>query len=70
LKFKWQENGGPAIGPPTRQGFGTQLLKAIFSDVRLEYPADGLKCEIEVLLVSTKQPSSSQALSEFDALPL
>jgi len=70
LKFKWQESGGPAISFPTRQGFGTQLLKAIFSDVRLEYPADGLKCEIEVPLVSTRQPSSSQASSEFDALPL
>jgi two-component sensor histidine kinase len=70
LKFKWQESGGPAISPPTRQGFGTQLLKAIFSDVRLEYPADGLKCEIEVPLVSNRQSSSSQPLSEFDALPL
>ena len=39
-------------------------MKAAFADVRLEYPADGLKCEIEVHLVSTSKrvsPEGSQA---------
>jgi two-component sensor histidine kinase len=66
LKFRWQESGGPRVNPPARQGFGTQLLKGAFSDVSLEYPAEGLRCEIEVLLVSTRHPSQSQALSAFD----
>jgi two-component sensor histidine kinase len=64
LKFKWQENGGPPISPPTRQGFGSQLLKGIFSDVSLEYPVKGLRCEIEVHLVPANRrvsPQGSQA---------
>jgi two-component sensor histidine kinase len=66
LKFKWQESGGPAVAAPLRHGFGTQLLKAVFSDVRLEYPVEGLKCEIDVPLTSPV-PSQAAALAEDDA---
>jgi len=66
LKFRWQESGGPPVKPPVYEGFGTQLLKAAFSDVRLEYAVEGLRCEIEVRLVSTKQPSSSLSQAEED----
>jgi two-component sensor histidine kinase len=47
LKFKWQESGGPRVVPPVRHGFGTKLLKAVFSEMRLQYPAEGLKYEID-----------------------
>jgi two-component sensor histidine kinase len=66
LKFRWQESGGPRVNAPTRQGFGTQLIKGAFSDVSLEYPVEGLRCEIDALLVSTRQPSPSQPVPEFD----
>ena len=53
------------MSPLTRQGFGTQLLKAVFSDVRLEYPVEGLKCEIDVHLASAaRSPISEPSLSE------
>jgi two-component sensor histidine kinase len=52
LKLKWQERGGPQVAQPTRQGFGTTLLKAVFPDVRLDYAIEGLNCEIEVFLKS------------------
>jgi two-component sensor histidine kinase len=66
LKFKWQESGGPSVAAPVRHGFGTQLLKAVFSEVRLEYLVEGLRCEIEVPLTS---PVPSQAaLTEDDAV--
>jgi two-component sensor histidine kinase len=64
LKFRWQESGGPPVSPPARQGFGTQLLKGIFSNVSLEYPVEGLTCEIEVHLVAASRrvsPQGSQA---------
>jgi two-component system CheB/CheR fusion protein len=48
LTLRWQEMGGPKVSPPTRHGFGSTLLKATFQDVRLEYPSDGLICEIVV----------------------
>jgi two-component sensor histidine kinase len=66
LKFKWQESGGPPVVPPIRHGFGTKLLKAVFSEVRLEYPVEGLKYEINVPLNS---PVSLQpVLAEDDAV--
>jgi two-component sensor histidine kinase len=66
LKFKWQESEGPPVAAPMRHGFGTKLLKAVFSEVRLEYPVQGLRCEIDVPLTS---PVPSQAaLAEDDAV--
>jgi two-component sensor histidine kinase/integral membrane sensor domain MASE1 len=50
LKLKWQERGGPQVAQPTRRGFGTTLLRAIFPDARFDYAMEGLHCEIEVLL--------------------
>jgi two-component sensor histidine kinase len=53
LKFKWQESKGPPVVAPIRHGFGTKLLKAVFSEVRLEYLVEGLRCEIDVPLDSS-----------------
>jgi two-component sensor histidine kinase/integral membrane sensor domain MASE1 len=50
LKLKWQESGGPQVLQPTRTGFGTTLLKAIFANVRFDYAEEGFGCEIDVLL--------------------
>jgi len=64
LKFKWQERGGPPVSTPTRQGFGSQLLKGIFSDISLKYLVEGLRCEIKVHLVPPSRrvsPPASQA---------
>jgi two-component sensor histidine kinase len=60
LKFTWQESGGPPVSLPARQGFGTQLLKGIFSHVSLEYPVEGLRCEIEVHLIAASRRVSPQ----------
>jgi two-component sensor histidine kinase len=30
LKFRWEEHGGPRVVMPTREGFGSSLLKAAF----------------------------------------
>ena len=65
LKFKWQESEGPPVAAPMRHGFGTKLLNAVFSEVRLEYPVEGLTYEIDVPLNS---PLPSQpVLAEDDA---
>jgi two-component sensor histidine kinase len=50
LKLKWQERGGPQAAQPTRQGFGTALLRAVFPDARFDFATEGLNCEIDVLL--------------------
>jgi two-component sensor histidine kinase len=57
LKFKWKERGGPPAVAPTRHGFGTSLLNAIFTDVRIGYLDDGLICEIDLLLGRAQTPA-------------
>jgi two-component sensor histidine kinase len=65
LKFKWQESEGPPVVAPIRHGFGTKLLKAAFSEVRLCYLVEGLRCEIDVPLDS--QTPSQATLVEDNA---
>jgi hypothetical protein len=57
------------VAAPIRQGFGTQLLKTVFSEVRLEYAVEGLRCEIDVQLGSAGRqasPPSPQATHQDD----
>jgi PAS domain S-box-containing protein len=51
VKLRWTEAGGPPVTPPTRKGFGTQVMEAMIrghvgGDVRLDWRAEGLACEI------------------------
>jgi two-component system CheB/CheR fusion protein len=29
FRLVWQESGGPAVNPPSREGFGTQLMRSM-----------------------------------------
>lgn len=47
LRFHWQETGGPAVAPPTRQGFGSRLLQRVLTtqvqaEVATDYAPGGL----------------------------
>ncbi|MGH6734644.1 MAG: sensor histidine kinase [Methyloceanibacter sp.] len=51
LKLVWQEQGGPAVSPPRRSGFGRTMIenvvgKALAGDVKLSFPPKGVRCEI------------------------
>src|SRR5439155_7017959 len=50
LKFSWQEFGGPPVKGPERQGFGTSLLKSIFSQADIAYAPSGFHCELSIPL--------------------
>jgi two-component sensor histidine kinase/PAS domain-containing protein len=55
LHVTWRESGGPAVTPPTRRGFGSRLIEDgllcdLGGDTRLDYAADGVRCEISALL--------------------
>ena len=63
LKLKWEETGGPPVVAPTRHGFGISLLKATFTDVRVDYVVEGLSCEID-LLVGNTEPDTTAFNSE------
>ena len=52
LRLSWRESGGPPVSPPSRKGFGTQLIQRGLAveaagDVRLDYAPEGLVCTIE-----------------------
>ena len=50
----WRELGGPPLpGEPPRRGFGRTLLEQglrheLGGDVAMEFPADGLRCELRL----------------------
>jgi len=53
LKLVWQERGGPAVSPPERSGFGRAMIedvvgKALEGDVKLSFPAGGVRCEMVI----------------------
>jgi hypothetical protein len=46
------------------------LLKAMFSNVRFDYSAEGLNCEIEVLLEDNKLGPMRAANPEINSAPI
>jgi two-component sensor histidine kinase len=51
----WREINGPPVVPPTRTGFGSQMIERglaheLEADVSLDYRADGLICTISIPL--------------------
>lgn len=52
--FRWTEAGGPPVqGPPTRQGFGTRVIKRMVdsqlnSEAHFNWHETGLVCEIDL----------------------
>lgn len=52
LTWEWQEQGGPQVQPPTRQGFGTRMIerglaRQLGGTVSLVYLPEGLQCRLE-----------------------
>jgi PAS domain S-box-containing protein len=55
LALVWEENGGPAVTPPKRRGFGTRMIeRALAGDASgratLDFRPEGLICRIEAAL--------------------
>ena len=52
LTLHWRESGGPPVTPPTRKGFGSQLLQRVLGaqiggKAEMDYAPDGLRVTIE-----------------------
>jgi two-component sensor histidine kinase len=64
LSLRWVEAGGPTVTPPTHRGFGTRIMENIIGqlrgEVRFDWRAKGLTCEIALPLASVGPPSASQ----------
>ncbi|MGX9390493.1 PAS domain S-box protein [Nitrobacteraceae bacterium UC4446_H13] len=55
LTFCWQERNGPKVSPPSRRGFGSQLIERVLAlelkgEVRIAYDPTGIVCEIDAPL--------------------
>lgn len=51
IRISWAEEGGPAISPPDRRGFGSRLIERglaleLGGAVNLTFPAEGVRCDI------------------------
>ena len=51
LVLSWSEVGGPPVEPPSRQGFGTRLIKQMLEgqfkgEMRFDWQPEGLTCEL------------------------
>ncbi|WP_127076032.1 CheR family methyltransferase [Rhodomicrobium lacus] len=59
-RIQWVEIGGPPVKPPTRSGFGSELIEdglsfETGSDVRLEFASAGLRCSIAMPLMRAEK---------------
>ena len=61
LRFRWKEQQGPIVVTPTRQGFGSTLLKTMFAGTRFDYAPDGFGCELETVLRESESIVESPA---------
>jgi PAS domain S-box-containing protein len=55
LIIRWQEKGGPAVGLPSRRGFGSKLLERglaheLDGDVDLQYRSNGVLCTMSFIV--------------------
>jgi two-component sensor histidine kinase len=55
LRLTWHEQGGPQVEPPTRRGFGSQLIEFNIAhefggEARLDYRPEGLQCVLTIPL--------------------
>lgn len=52
LHVRWEEKGGPKVKTPTRQGFGTRLIRGLAAETggeaKLDFAATGLVCEFDL----------------------
>jgi two-component sensor histidine kinase len=55
LVFRWEEQDGPAVLPPEKSGFGSQMMERVLASetggvVRIDYASTGLKYEFRAPL--------------------
>jgi PAS domain S-box-containing protein len=65
LTFRWQERNGPRVSPPSRRGFGSQLIERVLAyelkgQVRIDHDPAGTICEI-VAPLSAEWEETAQA---------
>jgi two-component sensor histidine kinase len=68
LEINWVETGGPAVRPPTRQGFGTLLVQrglkdSLGGEARITFAPTGVTCDMRLPLPQPGDKSARTARS-------
>ena len=55
LTLLWRESGGPAVDPPSREGFGARLIRQTFATeqggrANIQFPPEGAHCSLVLAL--------------------
>ena len=50
LHLTWRETGGPSVKPPTRRGFGSQLIESSGVKFEQNFEPTGLVSNLEIAL--------------------
>jgi light-regulated signal transduction histidine kinase (bacteriophytochrome)/CheY-like chemotaxis protein len=66
LRVAWRESGGPSVAPPTRLGFGRQLIEnaiayELGSTSELRFAPAGVECDIRIPAGFVVQDASAEA---------
>jgi two-component system CheB/CheR fusion protein len=69
LRFIWTETVPRGIGPPTRDGFGTEFIKRLVAyeldaDADLQFGPNGVSCRIDVPLTMAIAPEPKRVASD------
>lgn len=52
IRLSWAEAGGPTVAAPSREGFGTRLVRSVLRPHRgsadLRFPPEGVRCELTI----------------------
>jgi two-component sensor histidine kinase len=59
LHLEWRERGGPPVGEPQHQGFGTTLLQRVLpmqckAEVEVQYDPEGLRFRMQAPLIEQR----------------
>ena len=63
MRLTWSEHGGPKVAPPSRRGFGSDLIerglaRQLGGTASLTFREDGLICNISAPLPHSARPAA------------
>ena len=61
----WTESGGPAVAPPTREGFGARLIRQTFAAetggrAQIQFLPEGAHCSLLLALKDEDEAEQGQ----------
>ena len=73
MHMTWKESGGPAVFPPSHQGFGIRFIERVLAcqasgEAAVAFETDGVRCTFETPARSWARPSEKISYAGVDSL--